>query len=110
MRHMSFSKTTEQMRAGTKTQTRRLGWSKLRVGARLLAVEKGQGLRKGETVRPLYEIEVTAVRREPLEYVTPADVALEGFPGMTPKAFIKRFFGDCSPSILVTVITFRRVG
>ncbi len=47
---MSFRLTAEQMRARTKTVTRRLGWSSLKPGDIVQPVEKAQGLRKGEKV------------------------------------------------------------
>ena len=50
MRLMSFSETTDQIRARTKTVTRRDGWDNLRPGERLWAVEKAMGLRKGQKV------------------------------------------------------------
>ena len=42
-RLMSFSMTTPQVRARTKTVTRRLGWRFLKPGVVLWAVEKAQG-------------------------------------------------------------------
>ena len=88
MRCMSFSETTDQIRARTKTVTRRDGWDNLRPGERLWAVEKAMGLRKGQKVVRLAVIEVVSVRREPVEHITPEDVILEGFPGWTPAQFI----------------------
>jgi hypothetical protein len=51
MRNMSFSLTTPQVYAGTKTVTRRLGWRFAKAGQRVCAVEKGMGLKKGEKVK-----------------------------------------------------------
>lgn len=67
MRRMSFSLTTEQMRARTKRVTRRLGWLTLKPGTELLAVEKAMGLRKGEHAVPIGRIRVVSVRRERLD-------------------------------------------
>lgn len=66
MRHMSFMLTTEQIRARTKTVTRRIGWQFLKPGDLIRAIEKGQGLKKGETVKRLGVLRVVSVRREPL--------------------------------------------
>ena len=61
-RIMSFSKTIPQMYAKTKTVTRRTGasWMKLQPNDRLWAVEKAQGLRKGEKVKRIGPIIVNA--------------------------------------------------
>lgn len=90
MRHMSFSLTTPQMLAGTKTVTRRLGWATLQPGTMLQAVEKSQGLRKGEKVRRLGVIRVTDVRREPLHAIDDDDVWREGF-NMPAHEFVEMF-------------------
>jgi hypothetical protein len=90
---MSFSLTTVQIRNRTKTVTRRIGWTFLKPGDRLQPIEKGQGLRKGETVRTLGgPIEVVSVTREYMsEFCRRADarqeVGREGFPEMTPREF-----------------------
>lgn len=85
MRLISFSLTKDQVRDRSKTVTRRLGWRDLKPGTVLRAVEKAQGLRKGETVVPLATIRVVNVRREPLRRLTDdvaygiREVAAEGF-------------------------------
>lgn len=79
VRHMSFALTTRQMQEKTKTVTRRKGWLFLKVGDRLQAVVQGQGLQKGEKVKKLGVIEITAVRREALSDITREDVIAEGF-------------------------------
>ena len=95
MRQMSFSKTIPQMRDRTKTVTRRVGtWNDLQPGTRLMAVEKAQGLAKGEKVRRIGAIEVTHVRREMLFEVTMADIAREGFPDMGRQEFYQLFDSD----------------
>lgn len=53
MRNMSFSITTRQVMARTKTVTRRLGWLHAYPSQQVLPVEKSRGLRKGEKVRPI---------------------------------------------------------
>lgn len=46
-RNMSFTLTIEQMRARTKTVTRRKGWAFLKPGDLVWAVVKGMGLKPG---------------------------------------------------------------
>lgn len=70
MRSMSFALTTAQVRARTKTVTRRLGWTFLKPGDRIRAVVKCQGLKKGETQEQLAVLRVVDVRREPLRRMT----------------------------------------
>lgn len=88
MRNMSFSMTTEQVRNRTKTVTRRFGWWPLKPGDKLCAVEKGQGLKKGERVKRICQIEVVSVREEYLSEITYSDCILEGFPDLEPGEFI----------------------
>lgn len=61
---MSFSLTTPQFLARTKTVTRRLGWARAKVGDIVTAVEKAQGLKAGEKVRRLGTIRLLSVERE----------------------------------------------
>lgn len=89
MRNMAFSKTTPQIIGESKDITRRDGWDFLQPGDRLCAIEKGQGLKKGETVKRLKIIEVVSTRWEPLEAITQDDVRREGFPEWTPEQFIQ---------------------
>ena len=91
MRHMSFALTTAQMRARTKTVTRRTGWASLKPGTLIQAVEKAQGLRKGEHVRRLGVIRVLVVTREPLSAITDEDVRREGFANMDAFEFVAMF-------------------
>ena len=96
-RLMSFSLTTEQVRARTKTVTRRTGWARLRAGDRLVAVEKAMGLKKGETVVRLGEIVVVDARWEPLQTLLDDpiygldEVLAEGFPDTTLRDFVAFF-------------------
>lgn len=53
MRNMSFRLTTRQFSDGSKDVIRRLGWADLKAGEHFTAVEKSQGLRKGEKVNYL---------------------------------------------------------
>ena len=88
MRNMSFSKTIPQMRARTKTVTRRKAWNNLKPGEHIRAVEKSMGLKAGEKVVPIAEIEIISIWREPIYCVDDKDIALEGFPGMNRGDFI----------------------
>lgn len=111
MRNISFAHTTEQFLDGTKDVTRRLGWSTLQPGTRLRAVRKAMGLRPGEKMQPLGEIEVVSVSREELRVISAADVRREGFPEMSAAEFVTMYctsFG-CRPETIVTRIEFRKV-
>jgi len=121
MRNMSFMLTTAQVRAGTKTVTRRMGWRYL-VGAialgqkpRLMACEKCMGRRKGEPLVRIREIEVVNAWFEPLvamEGYHQKECEREGFPDLTPQEFIKFFCEShtkCTPLSMVTRIEFRYV-
>jgi hypothetical protein len=93
MRLMAFSLTTPQVLARTKTVTRRAGysWMTLKPGQLVQAVEKGMGLKKGQQVTRLAVLRIRDVRLEPLYRITPEDVVAEGFPEMTPQAFVEFF-------------------
>jgi hypothetical protein len=109
MRNISFMLTTPQFIARTKTVTRRMGWSFLKPGDRLCGVYKSQGLRKGESLQRLGTIEVTSIRREPLNAIDQQDCVLEGFPEMTPAEFVEFFclsHKGCSPETEITRIGF----
>jgi hypothetical protein len=114
MRNMSFALTTDQVRARTKTVTRRLGWRFARPGMVVRAVRKCMGLRPGEKVEPLAVIRFVSVRREHLGDIDvyPADeTAKEGFPGM-PSGLFLRMFTDhmrCNSDDEVTRIEFEYV-
>lgn len=92
-RLMSVAFTEDAVRARIKTVTRRKGWTFLKPGDRLTLCRKVMG-RQGAPLVRVAEVQVVAVTREPLSAITPAEVALEGFPGMTPAEFIRRFFTD----------------
>jgi hypothetical protein len=51
-RYISFMLTQPQIRARTKTVTRRMGWKDLKPGTLLMAAEKCQGLGKGGKIKP----------------------------------------------------------
>lgn len=107
---MSVSLTTPQVRARTKTVTRRMGWLKLKPGTTLTLCEKVMGRKKGDALVRIVDVEVVSVRREPLWDITEDDVAREGFPDMTPADFVE-FFCDshkgCMPDSVVTRIEWR---
>ena len=105
---MSFAKTPEQMENGTKTETRRLGWDFLKDGDLLTAVNKTMGFKKGEKPIWISDLRVRRTWREPLNKITSAGCAAEGFPELTPDEFIEMFcaFNHCSPEIEVRVIQF----
>lgn len=112
MRNISFALTTDQVRARTKTVTRRLGWRFLKPGTLLQPVVKAQGLRKGEQVEKVGgPIRVTSVRCEPLERITFDDCAREGFLGMGPSDFVEFFcrHNGCQRDVEVTRIEFAYV-
>lgn len=94
MRNISFFLTTDQIRARTKTVTRRIGWESLKPGTLLRAIVKGQGLKAGECIVPICIIRVVSVRREYLDCMIrdPAygatEAELEGFPGWSGQRFV----------------------
>lgn len=101
---MSFALTTEQIEKQTKSVTRRLGWRDLKVGERLLAVDK----QRVPDVKKLAVIEVVSVRREPLNDIGIDDVEREGFLGMTSAEFVEMFCREmeCKSTDEVTRIEF----
>ena len=114
-RHMSFSMTTEAVRNREKTVTRRLGWDFLKPGDVLWAVEKGMGLKKGEKVKKLCQIEVVSNLTEWLDdlydynpIAARFELECEGFPDMTPREFIQMFCdaNGCRPHVPVNRIEF----
>ena len=112
MRNMSFMLTLEQIINRSKTVTRRNGWRFLQVGDSLQPVEKCQGLKKDEKIKPLdspTKIQVVDVRREPLSNITKEDCVKEGFPEMTPREFIEFYAkaNKCSPDTEITRIEFK---
>lgn len=113
MRHISFALTTPQFRARTKTVTRRLGWWNLKPGEILMAVEKGQGLKKGEKVVRLGQIRIISAFGERLEnmLIEPygsEECVKEGFPGYHGAEFVKTFcdHNNCKPDVVVNRIEF----
>lgn len=94
---MAFSLTTEQVRLGQKTVTRRTGWADLEPGELFCAIEKGMGLKKGAKVRRLAVLRCVSNRPEGLWHMIErpeygrAEARREGFPEMDGAAFIEFF-------------------
>jgi hypothetical protein len=88
---MSVALTAAAVRARTKTVTRRAGWLMLQPGDQLTLCPKVRGRRAGEALERIVIVDVTSVRRERLDTITPADVVAEGFPDMTPAEFVEFF-------------------
>lgn len=112
MRRMSFAATTAQMYAQTKTVTRRnpATWKNLGPGDRLLAIEKGMGLPKGETQTVIGVIEIVSNRVEPLGACTPVDAAREGFNSLSEfLAVWSDLNGEIDLDAMVRRIEFRHV-
>jgi hypothetical protein len=115
MRNISFMHTMQQFKARTKTVTRRTGWRTLKAGDVLCAVEKGQGLKRGEKLVRLGRIKVMDARREPLRRLLDdrdygsAETNREGFPQYSPSQFVEFFcrtHKGCTPDSEVTRIEF----
>lgn len=117
MRNISFSLTEAQFLDLTKDVTRRLGWKFLKPGARLMGCRKCMGLKPGESIVRLGEIEVVSVRREPLNRMTAdasyghAEAIREGFPEMTGGQFVEMFTSHMKamPETEITRIEFKHV-
>jgi hypothetical protein len=102
------SLTVSQVRDRTKTVTRRVGWLMLQPGDHLTLCAKVMGRRPGEPLDRIASVEVTSVRREPLNAITPGDVAAEGL-DMTPAEFVSFFCAthrDCRPGTEITRIAW----
>lgn len=118
MRLISFQHTADQIREGTKTVTRRLGWSWLQPGTELLACAKVRGVQR-EDRQELGIIRVVDVRREPLRRLIDEpsygaeEIRLEGFAGHpeleNPEKWVDWFcqtHSGCATDTLVTRIEF----
>ena len=124
MRNISFSLTEEQFLDDSKDVTRRLGWAFLKAGDRLMACRKCMGLKPGEKIVRLGEIEVVSVRREPLNRMAryyeivnkeigygKTEAIREGFPHLSGDQFVSMFCKhmSCRPGQEITRIQFRRI-
>lgn len=74
MRRMSFAITTDQILNRTKTVTRRVGWNHLKIGERLLAVDK----LRTRSAQKLAVIEVVSIRKERVLDIRTDDCRREG--------------------------------
>ncbi len=119
MRNMSFALTTAQVRTGTKTVTRRTGWTFLKPGDLVRPVVKSQGLKRGEKVEVIRApLRIVSVSREALERLGVEEVygrpecAREGFGDdpvlCRPQDFIEFFCRThaCRAEDLITRIEF----
>lgn len=124
-RLMSVAYTEQQVRDHLKTVTRRNGWKFLKPGDRLTLCSKVMGRKPGEPLDRIAEVEVVSVLREPLASLgkcacwdthergttySEIEMTREGFPGMDPREFVRKFFIDAqglSPDAEVTRIEFR---
>lgn len=108
-RLMSVAFTEQAVRDHAKTVTRRKGWTFLRPGDRLTLCRKVMGRKPGEPLVRIAEVEVVSVRREPLASLgkcacwdshergttySEIELAREGFPGLDPDEFVRRYFID----------------
>ena len=120
MRRMSFSSTVPQMRARTKTVTRRdpTTWTKLKPGDQLLAVEKAMGLPKGARLVPIGVIEIVDVVLIPLEarlaplgwFVSDEEANAEGFDSWDEfRVEWQRLHGHYRATEIVRRIEFRHI-
>lgn len=108
-KNMSFAFTENQVRAQTKTVTRRLGWNNLKKGDIVNACVKCMGLKKGEKVKKICQIEIVSVCQVSLSAITRKDCIEEGYPHLSPKEFIDEFckFARCAPDQIVNRIKFK---
>jgi len=112
-RNISFAMTTDQIRARTKTVTRRLGWRHLKSGETLNACVKCMGLKPGEQIERLCQIRVISARFEPLHrMITDAEygnkeATLEGFPDMDGRQFVEMFCRHMRPKNLAATYVTR---
>ncbi|MGX1805167.1 hypothetical protein ACWIGI_05585 [Nocardia sp. NPDC055321] len=105
-----MSLTEPQVRARTKSVTRRMGWLHLAAGDRVTLCRKVMGRRRGEPLVRIVEVQIVAVGREPLNQITSTEVSAEGFPEMSPAEFVAFFcrtHKGCTPDSIVTRIEWR---
>jgi hypothetical protein len=110
-RRMSFMLTIGPMQRREKTETMRLGWKNLKPGDVVIAIEKGQGLKKGEKHSILGRIEIVSNVPARVDSVTEANCIAEGFPELSPAAFVAMFCRNmkCRPSLIVRRIRFKHL-
>lgn len=120
MKNMSFALTTQQIKEGTKSVTRRQGWAQLKPGDYFQPVYKCMGLKKGEVVQALRPpLVVVSNRIEPLDRILldleygMVECVREGFGDHPvyrwPQNFIAFFCAShrgCTPETLINRIEF----
>lgn len=94
---MSVAFTEQAVVERRKTVTRRKGWKFAKPGDRVTLCRKVMGRKKGEPLVRIVDVEIVAVTRHTLYglLTSPAahlEVEREGFPGMEPEEFVRRFF------------------
>lgn len=111
MRNMCFSMTSAQVRARTKTVTRRMGWADLKPGDRVMACVKCRGIPKGGKVERITVIECVGNRPERLMDIDQRECVREGFPELTPIEFIGMFCeaNGCAADEVIRRIEFKYV-
>ena len=106
------------MRWSEKDVTRRLGWAKLKPGDRFWAIEKGQGLKKGEKVKRICLCECVSNTKEMLFEIVRrpyrgvrSECAREGFSLLSPCEFVQMFCHEIgvTQNTMVNRIEFKRV-
>lgn len=115
---MSVAMTTDAVIERRKTVTRRKGWWTDKNGRRLLMpgdtltlCRKVQGRKPGEPIERLAEVEIVRVDRQRLDDIFhPIDYGFteterEGFPGMEPGEFVRRYFVDAQGMTAFDVVT-----
>lgn len=108
-RLMSVSYTEQAVRDRRKTVTRRLGWKFLKPGDRLTLCRKVMGLKPGEKIERICDVQVVSVNREPIRAINDADVVREGFPHLNTEGFVRWFCREfrLTPDTEVTRIQWR---
>lgn len=129
---MSFYHTRRQFEERIKDETRRVGWKDLKPGKYFTAVEKSQGLRKGEHVVVLGQCQCISNKPErldeiikrpvridqPVPFQFKTEVEREGFPQWKdePKRFVEMFCEKMSthyvivtPQTIINRIVFKRM-
>lgn len=135
MRNMSYYLTVQQYLDGTKDTSRRIlhfskrnpkepvGWAKLKVGEHYSAVEKSQGLKKGERVRYLGQNVCVYNKPESLNEIIKrpyregserSEMEREGLGHLTAKEFVEFFIANSEkntrPTTVVNVIRHKKFG
>ena len=104
-KRMSFFLTQDPIRSLTKFVTRRNieTWVDARPGDRLLPIEKGQGLKAGESQKLLlparWQIELVSCDERLIGDIDRADCILEGFPDMTPNDFVDMYAANSAKQV-----------